>query len=143
MATDEFLPSKPGYILNAGGPVWGIDWCPLGDLNIPSGGSWKESSWRGTDSIASAAKEYLALSTLCQPLPIRRTYPLPNISRPGMLQIWSVDATCPQDFSRATDPKVKGKGMRFELGICVDVGEAYRLKWCPKGGEVRPISLFF
>jgi hypothetical protein len=35
--TDAFLHSKPGYVLNAGGPIWGIDWCPLGDLRVPSG----------------------------------------------------------------------------------------------------------
>jgi hypothetical protein len=34
---DEFLHSKPGYVFNAGGPIWGIDWCPLGDLATPSG----------------------------------------------------------------------------------------------------------
>jgi transcription factor C subunit 6 len=87
-------------------------------------------------SVALTDKEYLALSTLCQSPPIRRTYPLPDIPTPGLLQIWSLDATCPQDFSRATDPQARGKGMKFEMGICVDVGEAYRLKWCPKGGEV-------
>lgn len=34
---DEFLPTKPGHILNAGGPVQGLAWCPHADgVNSPS-----------------------------------------------------------------------------------------------------------
>lgn len=25
--------------------------------------------------------------------------------------------------------------MKLELGICIDIGEALNLKWCPKGGK--------
>lgn len=25
--------------------------------------------------------------------------------------------------------------MKFELGLCIDIGEALDLKWCPKGGD--------
>lgn len=33
---DESIPDKPGFLFNAGGPVWGLDWCPLPDRSEPS-----------------------------------------------------------------------------------------------------------
>lgn len=33
---DDYLPRKPGWILNAGGPVFGLDWCPVADEQLPT-----------------------------------------------------------------------------------------------------------
>lgn len=33
--SDEFFENKPGHVFNAGGPVHGLDWCPLADLKQP------------------------------------------------------------------------------------------------------------
>lgn len=33
---DSMLTNKPGYVLNAGGPVWGLDWCPQADDIAPA-----------------------------------------------------------------------------------------------------------
>lgn len=53
-----------------------------------------------------------------------------------MLQIWSLDTSIPSDLHRSTSPDQKGVGMKFELGLCISIGDAFSLKWCPKGGEV-------
>lgn len=33
---DAYLPNKPGFAFNAGGPVWGLDWCPQPDDDVPA-----------------------------------------------------------------------------------------------------------
>jgi hypothetical protein len=35
--SDAYLQDKPGFMLNAGGPVWGLDWCPQADDVCPAG----------------------------------------------------------------------------------------------------------
>lgn len=53
---------------------------------------------------------------------------------PSLLQIWALDTSVPTDLERATSKEEKGRGMTFELGLCVGVGEAWSVQWCPKGG---------
>ena len=33
---DSFLPHKPGFLLNGGGPVHGLDWAPMADDDQPA-----------------------------------------------------------------------------------------------------------
>lgn len=53
---------------------------------------------------------------------------------PSLLQIYSLDTTSPTDFSLKTTEGSNGM-MRLEFAMCIDVGEAWEIKWCPKGGE--------
>lgn len=55
-------------------------------------------------------------------------------SSPSQIQIWSLDTSVPSDLSLATTNKT-GKGLTFELGLCIDIGEPNDLQWCPLGGE--------
>lgn len=60
-----------------------------------------------------------------------------------MIQIWSLDTSVSSDLSLSTSEQDKGQPMRFELGLCIDLGDAMELKWCPKGGETsdEPMEL--
>lgn len=31
LLTDAVVPNKPGFMFNAGAPVWTVDWCPQAD----------------------------------------------------------------------------------------------------------------
>lgn len=33
---DSYLPHKPGFMINAGGPVWGLDWAPQAEDDSPA-----------------------------------------------------------------------------------------------------------
>lgn len=37
LVADAYMPNKPGFAFNAGGPVWGLDWCPQADDELPAG----------------------------------------------------------------------------------------------------------
>jgi transcription factor C subunit 6 len=111
--TDEYLDTKPGYVVNAGGPVYALDWCPHDDTERPS------------------PVEYLALGAYSQSRAlIPPAAPALVGQNPGLIQIWALDATQASDFGRRTS-EAKGPPMRLALGICIDVGEAWRLQWRP------------
>jgi transcription factor C subunit 6 len=77
--------------------------------------------------------EYLALSTLCTQVSIRHS---PTRSA-SMIQIWSLDTSVRSDLARDTTEE-RGSGLTFKLGLCITIGEAFDLQWCPKGGEIDP-----
>lgn len=52
-----------------------------------------------------------------------------------MIQIWSLDTSIRSDLARETTEE-HGNGLTFELGLCIKIGEASDLQWCPKGGEI-------
>lgn len=49
-----------------------------------------------------------------------------------MLQIWSLDTSVESDLSSTTGDE-SGAGLVFQLGLCISVGEAIDIQWCPKG----------
>ncbi|ORY81743.1 WD40-repeat-containing domain protein [Leucosporidium creatinivorum] len=109
---DEFLPRKPGFIFNAGGAVMGLDWCPLPHPPSPV--------------------EYLALTTISShSASISRTIN----PGPSLIQIWSLDMTTPSDFAIETDKEEGGEGMKMVMGLCIEEGDAWEVKWCPRGGS--------
>lgn len=57
-----------------------------------------------------------------------------------MIQVWSLDTSLASDLARETTEE-RGEGLKFVMGICVEVGEALDLQWCPKGGEVDPQAM--
>ncbi|KAG9295149.1 hypothetical protein G9A89_006130 [Geosiphon pyriformis] len=97
-------PSRTGYILNSGGSIWCIQWCP---------------------SIKSPDQQYLAVAgfkgTTQEHHPIGecQTTELENA-----IQIWRID--CRQYENDVAPPKL-------DLVICHEFGCAFDMKWCPYG----------
>lgn len=83
--------------------------------------------------IFKTATEYLAISTL-------GTHHLNNqrLSEPGLLQLWSLDTSVRSDLWRTTQEE-KGAGLKFELGLCHEAGDAWGIAWCPRGGLVESV----
>jgi transcription factor C subunit 6 len=85
--------------------------------------------------------EYLAIATTsCHPA--LGEFARSSASEAGnpvqsMLQIWSLDCSNTRLFKRAVDTTSieDEESLTLALGICVDVGEAWQLKWCPRGGS--------
>lgn len=127
---DEFLPRKPGFILNAGGAVMGLDWCPLPHPPSPVGtSSTRSPSHLGADI---SPLEYLAITTISSASA--------SISRalnpgPSLIQLWSLDMSTPSDFAIETDEEEGGQGIKMVMGLCVEEGDAWEVKWCPRGGN--------
>ncbi|GAA6040917.1 hypothetical protein JCM8097_003186 [Rhodosporidiobolus ruineniae] len=157
---DSYIPSKPGHLFNAGGPINALAWAPRP---------------RRTGGVK---KEYLALSTLSsldtplkhQPLtpssanldfytsspafaghvpsPSSSSSTSPSSSShpkwPGaMIQIWSLSlpssaaADLAPTSAAAAEGKAEAKGtMKLELGLCLAAeGDVWELAWAPSGGS--------
>ncbi|KAF9532755.1 hypothetical protein CPB83DRAFT_806345 [Crepidotus variabilis] len=103
-----------GHVINAGAPVWALDWCPL---------------YVG-DRIDRDFTQYLAVA------PFPSFDHAPDIGKkavkpsPACIQIWSLsslDSSLEQSGTLHAD---KGQ-MKCELVLCIDSGPAFDLKWCP------------
>ncbi|SCV72089.1 BQ2448_4783 [Microbotryum intermedium] len=108
---DEYLPNKPGHILNAGGPVSGLAWCPRPD--------------------PAPCTEYLVVSCFCS---AEATLKMTKVPGPTMIQLWSLDTSNASDISLVTSPSADAQ-MKFEMALCIELGDAWELKWCPRGGD--------
>ncbi|KAL7417775.1 WD40-repeat-containing domain protein [Mrakia frigida] len=101
---------KPGMLINAGGPVRDVAWCPMTEA---------ESSKRNFTL-------YLAISahtSLSSPLPIGHAKPS---STPGSIQIWSIAPTKLHPRSRLSSSKsskAKGKGKARATDVDMDEDE--------------------
>ncbi|WWC64454.1 uncharacterized protein I303_107064 [Kwoniella dejecticola CBS 10117] len=113
-ATNPIVP-REGHTFFAGGPIWGMDWCPTPE---------SESSDFGHE-------QYLAVSTL----PHLDTRPhmaekWPRTSK-GSIQIWSLgpasSGDVPMDGSGYTSQ------MKCEMVLCINGGPAMEIKWMPLG----------
>ncbi|GAA5901180.1 hypothetical protein JCM6882_006137 [Rhodosporidiobolus microsporus] len=182
---DSYLPSKPGHLFNAGGPVNALAWAPRPRVRASA------SRVGGKNG----RKEYLALSTLSSlETPLRHVPPSPSTAsaaelarlsrsgafagqvkaptpgegtngtgadgaegrRRGMVQIWGLEAVggdvdgsssagkkegeqegedAPMTGSDAPQQPQQKPGMRLEMALCVEEGEAWELGWCPFGGR--------
>ncbi|WVQ84912.1 hypothetical protein IAT38_007075 [Cryptococcus sp. DSM 104549] len=109
---------RPGYTFYAGGPIWGLDWCPMPQ----------------DKSEALNGVQYLAVSTI------------PHIDvRPAMfdrcpadtkaaIQIWSMVSPDRPAMEVGDDDATRQKrGMKCEMVLCVQGGSALQLKWMPLG----------
>lgn len=117
----ELLPESKAQVFNAGGPVWGLDWCPI----------YVE------DQPRRSYKQYIAVS------------PLPSVSHspqigvrcvtptPACIQIWSYSSCLSSNLhsekgkEKATSEEVDNGSMKCELVLCIDLGPAQEIKWCP------------
>ncbi|WVO12490.1 hypothetical protein L204_100090 [Cryptococcus depauperatus] len=116
---------RQGYTFFAGGPIWGLEWCPIA--------SSKSAELNNT--------QYLAVSTLrniqTQPEMFERV----SRDTKGSIQIWSITPpTLNEDEGPGQDGEdvqmSEGKkecGMRCEIVLCVQGGCAMQVKWMPLG----------
>lgn len=85
-----------------------------------------------------AAKEYLAVGTLTDQPAVGAFAQTAFSTNPprlrGFVQLWSLDVSRAEEMRRDTSGYVNPPTMVFEGGLCVDVGEPWCLKWCPRGG---------
>lgn len=106
---------RDGFIFSAGGPIWGMDWCPV-PLSSP--------------------KQYLAISTLpdldTQPLIGQKAHP----QEKGSIQIWSLvpvtQALSGGDGEGQTSSPSQS-ALRCEMVLCIKGGSATEIKWMPLG----------
>ncbi|CAG8493738.1 15968_t:CDS:10 [Funneliformis mosseae] len=100
----EKLPKKLGHILNVGGSVWAMDWCP---------------------NVSSEREQYLAIGGYKSTIDEHHT--IGQRQRDNLnnsIQIWKID--CGLDISVAESP-------HLEMVLCHDFGCAFDLQWCPYG----------
>ncbi|THH16490.1 hypothetical protein EW146_g4149 [Bondarzewia mesenterica] len=114
----DYIPDSTSHVFHAGGPVWGLDWCPIHPEDRPH----------------CSYKQYLAVG----PFPSSTHSPIIGVkaSRPSnaCIQIWSLSPVqAPKvngDAPDATKASDAGE-MKCEMVLCIDSGPAYELKWCP------------
>ncbi|TFK64273.1 hypothetical protein BDN72DRAFT_889630 [Pluteus cervinus] len=125
------FPARKSHVLNAGAPVWGIDWCPT----------------HPAERVSRSHKQYLAVAPSSS-----RAHTIDigvKVQRPfnACIQIWSL-APEGMDNEDAMDISSSNAGyMRCEMVICVDSGPAHEVKWCPlpshdsESASIRPRKL--
>ncbi|PPQ65649.1 hypothetical protein CVT24_011803 [Panaeolus cyanescens] len=110
---DSLTLSPDCYVFNAGGPVWGLDWCPF---------YVEERSSR-------SYTQYLAVG----PFPSHSHSPDigRKVTRPSYacIQIWSLSSK--EKPTRSKKPVPITGQMKCELILAIDSGPAFELKWCP------------
>ncbi|KAF9053300.1 hypothetical protein BJ165DRAFT_1383711 [Panaeolus papilionaceus] len=101
------------YLFNAGGPVWGLDWCPI----------------HVDERSARSYTQYLAVG----PFPSHSHSPDigRKVSRPSYacIQIWSLSSK--EKPTRSKKPTPKSGEINCEMVLAIDSGPAFELKWCP------------
>ncbi len=138
----ELIPQATSYIFNAGGAVWGLDWCPIYAED-------RACKWSGVDGAYDALilfadrqyNQYIAVA------PFQSQTHSPDIGvkcltpSHACIQIWSLGCRGPAG-SNTTDvknnisstfesPRNGSDEIRCELVLCVDQGPANEIKWCP------------
>ncbi|KAI0747289.1 hypothetical protein BC629DRAFT_1299009 [Irpex lacteus] len=115
---DKYFAQSSAHVFNAGAPVWGLDWCP--------------THADDRTGIATQGTQYLAVA----PLPSRTYSPQigVKVSRPNSatIQIWSLRP--PSDSGGTggdTSISAQSGSVKCVLVLCVDVGPAHEIRWCP------------
>ncbi|WVF73182.1 hypothetical protein IAT40_008001 [Kwoniella sp. CBS 6097] len=119
----ETSPTVPreGHTYFAGGPIWGLDWCPQPER----------------EAAAFGPIQYLAVSTL----PHIETRPAMSEKWPrsskGSIQIWSLSPSSNGNTDTQGDHPMGGEvrtgGMQCEMVLCIQGGPAMEIKWMPIG----------
>ncbi|ORY26711.1 hypothetical protein BCR39DRAFT_560442 [Naematelia encephala] len=117
----EYSTTKSGFVFSAGGPIWGLDWCPLPERL--TAGAFSQLTPRKAAGFGGA--QYLAVSVL------------PNIeTNPGIGEKWTGENhACIQIWSVKSPISEKGsKGeMKCEMVLCIDGGPGMEIRWLPLG----------
>ncbi|OWZ36086.1 transcription factor C subunit 6 [Cryptococcus neoformans var. grubii Br795] len=121
--TNRIVP-RPGFTFYAGGPIWGLDWCP-----IPRS---KPAEFENT--------QYLAISTLSHLSDQPKMFDKCPPETKGSIQIWSLlpppKQSAQEDQDEEEDVAMEGErngGMVCELVLCVEGGNAMQIRWMPLG----------
>lgn len=101
------LPENQSHVFNAGGPVWGLDWCPIHPDDRPSRNY----------------AQYLAVSTY--PSAEHTPFIGSKVPRPSnaSIQIWALSKNGSEGTEKAQ--------IKCVMVLCIDIGCASELKWCP------------
>ncbi|WWD19510.1 hypothetical protein CI109_103971 [Kwoniella shandongensis] len=124
-ALAETNPNAPrvGYTFFAGGPIWGLDWCPYPTAKSADFGN----------------AQYLAVSTLPHIETRPAMYEKWPRSSHGSIQIWSltpsenVQGDDAMNASESGPTGASAGGMRCEMVLCVQGGPVMEIKWMPLG----------
>jgi transcription factor C subunit 6 len=125
----RYTTLKEGFIFSAGGPIWGLDWCPLPEAQAARTFSTPAHSGAQQGYSANVADydhlQYLAITTL----PDIDFIPTMGNKGPreatSAIQIWSV--TLPDAVTGEEG------GMRCEMVLCIKGGSGMSVKWMPMG----------
>ncbi|WVO21103.1 uncharacterized protein IAS62_002407 [Cryptococcus decagattii] len=118
--TNPIVP-RAGFTFFAGGPIWGLDWCP-----IPRS---KSKEFENT--------QYLAVSTLPHLSDQPKMFDKCPPETKGSIQIWSLlPPKQPESTEEEQDLAMGGEnsgGMACELVLCIQGGNAMQIRWMPLG----------
>lgn len=134
---DQFFPEKdkPGYVLNAGGSIWGLDFAPTSSHSIPDG------SKPPTEYFAITGAR--TLSDCAAPIG-ERCHP----EAKSYIQLWSyVPDYLADDVVRVSGntyacrrlmglqgPMIEGS-VQLETVLCVNGGIGWQCQWAPKSSD--------
>lgn len=127
--------------LNAGGPVWALDWCPAG-----AGPAVEASAAAAADGSAAPAAEaagsqagvshdYIAVG--CHPLQATHNTIGTAVQGPACIQIWQISHPEQQQRpQRLAPPQAQAQQPscqlpRMALGLAHDGGLTWHCQWCP------------
>lgn len=106
-ASEEKLPM--GWMLDAGGIVTGMDWCPRQDPDC-------------TQLLALAVLPH----TDQESYPYESEHQRPDFQRHGTVQVWAMNGVEMDGVLRPSP-----RAARLRRTICMDFGRINRVRWCP------------
>ncbi|KAE8539531.1 hypothetical protein D1P53_004633 [Cryptococcus gattii VGV] len=123
--TNPIVP-RPGFTIFAGGPIWGLDWCPI-----------PRSKSKGKSPEKFENTQYLAVSTLSHLSDQPKMFDKCPPETKGSIQIWSLlPPKQSESAEEEEDVSMGGEssgGMVCELVLCIQGGNAMQIRWMPLG----------
>eukprot|EP00887_Chlorella_sp_A99_P006678 scaffold3.g6678.t1 len=110
-------------VLNAGGPVWALDWCPAA-VELPAAGPSSSGDDDAGGSTSGGTVEYLAVGCHPQHAQINQIGKL--IRGRCSIQLWEV--------WHPHQPAALVCRPRLALALVHDGGLAWHCRWCPRAG---------
>ncbi|KAI6007138.1 hypothetical protein EDD15DRAFT_2395168 [Pisolithus albus] len=108
-ATSEYFKEGSSYVFNAGSPVWGLDWCPTHPADRPF----------------RKFKQYLAVA----PFPSRAH--APSVGSKAQRPVPRLPGDNVGELDDSSEKGHEPGEMRCEMVLCLNVGPAQDIKWCP------------
>ncbi|OZJ06997.1 hypothetical protein BZG36_00033 [Bifiguratus adelaidae] len=108
IALDGRVPNKRGFVINTGGSIWALDWCP---------------KVKGQEE--KMKRQYLAVAGYQGTMEENHIVGATGVGK-NAIQIWSVPTSEGNEVPR------------LELCICHDFGWVWNMKWCPYGAYEVP-----
>ena len=128
-------------VLNAGGPVWGLDWCPAGTAAAA------EREGGGAAAAAAGPTRFDYLAVACHPLQSQHNVIGTAVHGTACIQVWELShpqkATQQQQQSQQGQQQHEGQQQqqppdfqlpRMALALTHDGGLAWHCQWCPDAG---------